>query len=335
MPTLPLYILPQPSPDASHQVTAPGGYEWWHFDAEDPATDTQIVAALFDGFVSHPQYLREYRAYRRRPTRHAPPVPADYPCVCAAVYRNGRALAQFITPFPRGSLTASTERLDAQIGPNVVRQEGDGRYHIEFTGESLRLALTFTPTLVHAAHERTFLSREMTGAEHHWVIAAPQCDVSGTVRVTPSPGQPKQAIDFTGVGYHDHRYGTGPIGPGLRRWTWGRILLDDGGAVTFHAAEPRDPAWPAETHLVVADASGITERTAVEWHVAAERRIGATGPSLPERIQLGHELSLSAPRLLDASSSGLRATYAAEWNGRRASAFCEVVYPHRLRWPRT
>lgn len=327
MPTLPLYVRPLGSPDAGHQVTAPGGYEWWHFDAEDPATDTQLVATLFDGFVFDPRYLREYAAYRRHPTRHQPPVPAGYPCACAAVYRNGRVLSQFMSHLPRGSLVASTDRLKAQLGANAVRQGGDGRYHIEFEGDSLRLDLDFTPTLLHTPHEQTHLSRQMTGAEHRWVIAAPRCEVSGTVRVTPAAGQPEQAINFTGVGYHDHHYGTGPLGPGLRRWTRGRLLLEDGGAVTFHAAEPRDRSCPAETHLVVADSSGMSERPAAEWHVSAERRIAAFGPSLPERIQIGRELSLSEPRVLDASPFRVRATYAAEWNGQRATALCEVAYP--------
>jgi hypothetical protein len=285
-----------------------------------------FVATLYDGFPSDPRYLRQYAAYRRRPTRYQPPVPADYPCARAAVYRNGRVLAQFIAPFPRGSLVAATERPDAQLGPNVMRQGSDGRYHVEFEGDVLRLALDFAPTLPHAAHELTSLSRQMTGAEHRWVIAAPRCDVSGTVRFSPGQGQPEQTIDFTGVGYHDHRYGTGPLGPGLRRRTWGRLLLDDGGAVTFHAAEPRDRSCPTETHLVVADGSGVTERPAVEWHVAAERRTAA-GLSLPERVQLGPELSLAEPRLIDASAFALRATYTADCNGRRATALCEVTFP--------
>lgn len=330
MPTLPLYVRPFGSSDAWHQVTAPGGYEWWHFDAEDPATDTQLVAALYDGYAFDARYLREYAAYRRRPTRHQPPVPADYPCACAAVYRSGRVLAQFVSHFPRGLLVASNERPDVQLGPNLVRQGDDGRYHLGFEGDSLRLDLDFTPTFSHATNERTYLSHPMTGAEHRWIIAAPRCDVSGTARFTPAAGQPEQVIDFTGVGYHDHHYGTAPLGPGLCRWTWGRLLLDDGGAVTFHAAEPRDRSCPAETHLIVADASGVAERPGAEWHVAAERRIAAFGPSLPERIQIGRELSLSKPRVLDSSPFRVRVTYAAEWNGRRSTALCEVAYARSI-----
>ena len=66
----------QPFADGWHAVAAPGGYEWWYFDAEDPATDTQLVAIFMEGFVFHPGYIRAYELYRRRPTRVAPPLPA-------------------------------------------------------------------------------------------------------------------------------------------------------------------------------------------------------------------------------------------------------------------
>ena len=45
-------------PDGWHDVRAPGGYEWWYFDAEDAATDTQIVAIFL--------YAAIYRALSAR-----------------------------------------------------------------------------------------------------------------------------------------------------------------------------------------------------------------------------------------------------------------------------
>ena len=60
MPMLPMLSEP-PLADAWHEVTAPGGYEWWYFDAEDDRQDVQVVAILLEGFVFHPGYLREYQ----------------------------------------------------------------------------------------------------------------------------------------------------------------------------------------------------------------------------------------------------------------------------------
>src|SRR5687767_6539330 len=67
MPTISLYTPPA-HPDAWHQIRAPGGYEWWHFDAEDARHDRRLVAALFDGDAMDPRYVREYARYRRNPT---------------------------------------------------------------------------------------------------------------------------------------------------------------------------------------------------------------------------------------------------------------------------
>ena len=61
-------FTPPADPDAWHHVAAPGGYEWWHFDAEDVSGQIQITAIFFDGFVFHPGYLRRYASFLRRPT---------------------------------------------------------------------------------------------------------------------------------------------------------------------------------------------------------------------------------------------------------------------------
>ena len=74
VPTLPLLENPTPTDaDAPRIITAPGGYQWWYFEAHDPVADVRVVAILFDGNAFHPKYLRRYAWYRRMPTRIAPP----------------------------------------------------------------------------------------------------------------------------------------------------------------------------------------------------------------------------------------------------------------------
>jgi hypothetical protein len=90
MPSIAMYEPPA-TPDAWHRVMAPGGYEWWYFDAEDAATDTQVVAIFLEGFVFHTGYLRAYARFVRNPTAAPPPLPGDWPCVYLCVYRAGRS----------------------------------------------------------------------------------------------------------------------------------------------------------------------------------------------------------------------------------------------------
>ena len=335
-------LTPTPVADAWHQVAAPGGYEWWYFDAEDAAIDLRVVVILFQGFVFHPGYLRAYGRYRRRPTKVPPPTAADYPCDYFIAYRGGKILAQFMTQVAPAAFAAAADRVDVTVGPNRLVKDDDGTLRLTLSGtpwaltgrgpqalvgQTLSAELAFRPRLPHRPMERTFLARSWSGADHHWVLADPLCDATGTIRLTGQPDLP-----IAGRGYHDHNYGTGPIGPGLKRWTWGRVIAPGGDHVMmFHLAQPRDPAHADELHLLEADAHGPRElpatTAAVDWS-----RMTATGLRYPARLSAG-PLELGTPTVVDASPFYLRIAYAASVRGVPGQAFCEVAYPHRLRWP--
>jgi carotenoid 1,2-hydratase len=345
MPTLPL-LIPTSVPDAAHQVTAPGGYEWWYFDAEDAANDRQIVAILFDGFVFHPGYLRAYARYFRNPTRTAPPLPSQYRCAYFVVYERGKILSQFMCQYPHADFRARTDRPDVVLGSNQFHLADDGSLNLRMRGrpwvltwhgpkhltsQTLAGEFLFKPRFAHAPMERTFLSRQMTGADHHWVIANPLCDVSGVIELFDAEvGKPK-VIEFSGRGYHDHNYGTGPLGPGLKRWIWGRVLMNDR-VSTFHFARPRDAALADEVHLVHGDAGGTREIAVAKVDADWSRR-NALGLAYPAHMKLDDALELHNPRLIDSSPFYLRMIYEATCAGSNGTAFCEVAYPHRLRVP--
>ena len=340
MPTIPM-LTPTAVPDAWHAVTAPGGYEWWYFDAEDAATDLRVVAILFQGFVFHPGYLRAYARYRRRPTRVVPPTAGDYPCAYLVVYRGSEIVAQFMAQVPPAAFAAAADRVDVAVGPNRLTTDADGTLRLSLTGtpwvltgrgpqtlagQALSAELAFRPRLRHRPMERTFFARSWSGADHRWVLANPLCDATGVITITGRP-EPVR-LPLAGRGYHDHNYGTGPIGPGLRRWLWGRVLVDGGHAVVFHLAQPRDGA--DELHVVEVDAFGPREVDATA--TADWSRMTATGLRYPARLRAG-PVELRDPEVVDASPFYLRVAYAASVRGINGRAFCEVAYPHRLRWP--
>ena len=324
-------------PDGHHDVRSPGGYEWWYFDAESHDRDVRLVAILLDGFCFHPGYLRRHAAYRRRPTRVPPPAARDYPCAYFVVYREGRIVGQFMSQYPAGSLVAARDEPRVDLGPNRLRfDDGDYRLRLEgrpwrvtargpqvYAGRTLSADLTFKPAAP-PMPERDFFGRRMTGATHRWHLAAPRCDVGGTIDLGDG-----ETVEFAGLGYHDHNYGTAPIGPGLRRWIWGRCFTRDGGFVGFHLAEPRDAALPAESHLFSADGD----------HGAAGRADYARRSSLllpyPATVDYGDALRLTNPRVVDSQPFYLRLAYdaAGDLVPGGGVAFCEVAHPHRLRWP--
>jgi carotenoid 1,2-hydratase len=342
MPTLPL-LTPTSVPDAWHNVTAPGGYEWWYFDAEDPANDRQIVAILLDGFVFHPAYLRAYSWYRRFPTHVAPPLPRWYRCAYFVIYERGQIVSQFMRQFQAADLVARSDRPDVMLGTNHFHRADDGTlslrlratpWKLTWLGPQQQAAQTlagefqFRPRLSHPPTERTFLSRQITGADHHWVIADPLCDVTGIVDWFDAESGQRRTIDFNGRGYHDHNYGTGPLGPGLKHWMWGRVLSEDR-VQTFNFAQPADARLLDEVHLIESDSTGTLEvpisHADSDWSRKTRLKL-----AYPDHLRLDDRLELRNPRVIDSSPFYLRVMYD---SGTQGKAFCEIAYPHRLTWP--
>lgn len=338
MPTLPLY-KPAGVADASHDVTAPGGYEWWYFDAEDPEYDRRLVAILLNGFIFHPGYLRAHARWNRNPTRHSPPLPHEYACAYLIVYQGDVITHQFMTQYPASQYSARTDAPDVTVGPNRFRFEGlaakldlSGTPWVLtwqgpklLTDRKLEAQLSFTPRISCPPQERIFLSKELSGADHHWIVANPLCDVRARINCGDD------SIDFRGMGYHDHNYGTAPIGPGLHRWLWGRILFGDS-AYTFHYAHPKDSTLPDEVHLLEADMRGMRElpikTVESEWTESSSWHL-----KYPRVLKFDDAVELSHPRVIDSSPFYLRLLFTARVRERRGTAFCELAYPHRLRWP--
>jgi carotenoid 1,2-hydratase len=338
-------LTPTDTPDAAHRVTAPGGYEWWYFDAEDTASELRMVAIFFQGFVFHPGYLRAYGKYARCPTRNAPPLPAEYPCVYFVLYRGKEILGQVMTQYPAEAFSAATDRVEVSIKSNHLSAREDGALEFQIGGmpwvltsrgprllehQRLNATFSFKPRVAHAPMERRFFSRAWSKADHHWVIANPLCDASGKVELTDTQTGQATSFEMNGLGYHDHNYGTGPIGPGLKRWMWGRVLLNDH-AVMFHFAEPKDANQPDDIHLLEIDPFGLRELPVDRFNADWNRKT-TTLLRYPAWVEAG-SLQLVNPKIIDASPFYLRLVYDASIRGASGQAFCEIAYPHRLRWP--
>lgn len=344
MPTIPL-LNPNANPDAWHQVASPGGYEWWYFDAEQTDGDLRIVAIFHHGYAFHPAYLREYASYRRRPTRNTPPLPAQYPCVYFALYRGSEIVAQFLAQFSAEDFNASIDRTEVTIGGNRLISGEDGSLELQLTGvpweangrsprmlenQRVNASLRFVPVFKHEPIQRQLFSRNWSDADHHWVIANPLCEVAGQVELNDTAGKLSQTFAVRGQGYHDHHYGSGPIGPGLRRWMWGRVLMPDH-AVIFHFAQPMDGSLADEVHLLEAEQLGQRElpvnRFNADWSLRTSKYL-----KYPAWVETG-AMQLVNPTVVDASAFHLRLCYQASLRGVNATAFCQIIYPHRLGWP--
>jgi hypothetical protein len=305
MPTIPLYTQPAHADDP-HDVRAPGGYEWWYFDAEDERHGRRLVAVVFDGFAFHPRYVRAYARYRRHPTRVAPPLPERFPCVSLAFYDRGELCQQALAL--------------ARARPDGLIARRDGAVNLNVHCGPVDAALSFAPRHRHAP-----LELPLGSATHRWVLASPSCDVQGSIRCEG------RTVAFTGRGYREHQYGTQPFALDVARWFRGRALFDDA-AFAFQLA--RAPAATTDhVHLVEETADGLTHvpvrRAPCAWSRTARARVAC-----PQKVMLDDVVQLHNPRVIDASAFHARLVYDAVCRGARCGeALCDAVHPARLLAP--
>ena len=226
--------------ESRHLLTGPGAYEWWYFHAMSPAGDG-LLLSLFEGLPFHPRYLTQINRYTQRMAPIQKPWPAlqasRYPAAYMAVYRGGKRVAQFLNLYPADS-TISTPG-DIRIGPNRITIRRDGSIGIVCRGYPYRIVrgqprkrrdrvlsatLDFKPTFSGIQHTRPFRAPDKTGADHHWVLAAPHGKMSGEALLLDTQEEKAEfELEIDSLGYHDHVYGQGGLATGVKTLLWGFI----------------------------------------------------------------------------------------------------------------
>ena len=333
--------------DAKRPLTAPGGYQCWSFEAQDHTGAWHLSASFCEGFPLHPQYLRRYRAYLRRPTKVPPPQPNEYPCVIFTLYHLGRTAAQCLARFHREDSRAAIDRLDVRMGASHFSRHGDGSIHLALRGipwgltllgprpvdaQQVTANLVFRPTFAHGCLDHALASREtggeLAGFEHHWMPADALCHVQGTIRFYGHGGIiESQAIPFTGLGSHERSWGTGPLAGAFRRYLRGRLLLENR-SIFLHLFKPAAPG-AADCVQVAAVGPG-----GVEWTDASAATHNWRNRTLfqvryPSRIECGQGLTLTHPTLVAVTPLSARIHYRATSLKDSGTATCDVIYPHR------
>lgn len=331
MPLVPLYDA-SVAADAWHRVSSPGGYEWWHFDAEDAGGELRFCADFFDGFLLDRSYLSAYARYRRCPTRTAPPLPRQFPCVRFTLHRGLECLTRFtsqdlpITPL---------EAMGIASGSSRFTREPDGSIQVSLHGRDagrgqVEAMFQFKPRSIHAPVQRALLtpaanpSSVIKTPQHFWITARPDCLVSGTISFpeNPSPAAARE-VKFSGRGYHDQSCGTGPPSLNIKRWIRGRVLLPDS-CVIFSIVSPADGGMPQGVYLSEIDAS--QDRAIPAPTVVVEGGLSSSNVvQWPRRIAIGDYIRLQNPQPLDVSPLRARVIFDAAVRGIDCQALCEVL----------
>jgi len=292
--------------DGWHGIAAPGGYEAWHFYAEDRTRRIRLIFSFHHGLALHPDYLRRFDAYRRHPTRNRPPLPSQYPCLHWAIYedRNEKPAASSTTQFPPGAFHADGTSLT--LGPNRLIFSQDqitAQIRQSFSGE-----LVFHPILQAGSIETVF-------AGHYWLAARPLCQVRGEIRLGA------RTIALNGLGRQDQYYGTLPLACAATRWMRGGILFPRA-AIEFQTADDH-------ATILLADEAGTRSIENSPFTVNSTRHALRT-PPYPSAIDFGDWLILRNGRVADSSPAQLQVLFDAYVDGEQTTAWVEIADPKRL-----
>ncbi len=229
-----------PDPDRFFRFPTPGAQEWWYFDAIADDGEWALVVVWYAGLPFDPSYGLAAIRHLKDPARHPIPDALDHAAIGFSLYRRGKTAAYALNRYPSDRFAHEADPFSVAVAMSRVERTGSGyALHVETPAvdgrRTIRADLRFVPADGTEPLERDLGGR---GGAHHWILAAADCRVEGTV-VVDGPGP--LSVDFRGRGYHDHNAGAEEISVAWTRWRWGRVHVGARTAI-YYRAEPRDGA---------------------------------------------------------------------------------------------
>ncbi|HVF86574.1 MAG TPA: hypothetical protein VM866_03250 [Pyrinomonadaceae bacterium] len=330
---------------------APGGYEWWYFDAiSDDGRDALVIIFLAD-FVFSPRFNRAVAEHRLG--RGRAPRPAEFPAVSVCLYHDGRLQFRANNENTAADFSAGRDQPFCRIGRSNFRLVETPRGHsYDVTiDEPLRGGRRLNASLSWSVTDGDFSSRgvgdvpadanaQINSSGHGWNMVAPRCRVGGIISVFERDGARIDERHFGGAGYHDHNRDVRWMPATIAEWQWGRAHFADQTTAVFYRYRENADEMPTTRLFVVRDKElahydAQLKKQSVRRHhfgVRYPRSLGFTAEAEGRTISL----ILSQRRVIESSYFYLRflSDAALDIGGRtqRAEAITEHLAPRALRW---
>ena len=320
---------PTPDPDRFFDFGTPGSQEWWYFDAISDDGETALVIVWYAGLPFDPAYGVATLRHLRDPARHPAPNPLDHAAIGLSLYRRGKTAIYALNRYPAAAFVHEAGPFSVAVARSRVDRDASGyALHVETPAQdgrrSILADLRFTPAPGTTPLERDLGGR---GGPHHWILAAPDCRVEGTVSLRGPRGL---SVDFRGRGYHDHNAGAEELSLAWTRWRWGRVHLGSKTAI-YYQAEPRD--GPTRSLWVVCDdGRPMVVRDDAPFTFDDWRR-HPLGIRYAKRLGLDGVGSWTHRKLVDYGPFYLRWLSEFEVDGKSGLGICELLEAKNLHKP--
>lgn len=224
----------RPDPDRYFDLKAPGAHEWWYFDAISADGRDVLVIIYYAGLPFDPSYGVAAIRHIRNPGKYPRPDPLDHAAIGLSWHRDGKQVAYALSGHKADAFAYRADPFEVRVATSRVARDADGSYRLtvltpSVDGKPIRASIRFAPAAGTVPLERNLGSPDRP---HHWILAAPDCRVDGTVAIGDT------STKFAGRGYHDHNAGAEEMSLAMRRWEWGRVHLGDQTHI-YYASTPR------------------------------------------------------------------------------------------------
>jgi carotenoid 1,2-hydratase len=331
---------------------APGGYEWWYFDAiSDDGRDALVIIFLAD-FVFSPLFNRAVGEHRQKLGRE--PRPAEFPAVSLCLYRDGRLRLRANNEYTTADFSASRDEPFCRIGRSDFRfiETPQGRSYEVTIDEHLRGGRRFSASLSWAVSDGDFSSRGASGVPadanarispsgHEWNIVAPRCHVEGIISLVERDGARIDERRFGGTGYHDHNRDGRWMPATIAEWQWGRAHFADKTTAVFYRYRENADEMPTTRLFTVRDGELVDYAAQLKTQSVRRHHFGICYPQSLEFMAKAESrtisLIISQRRVLEGSYFYLRFLSEAtldigDGSTQSAQAITEHLAPRALCW---
>lgn len=224
--------------DAALLPGEPGSYEWWYFDAMDPASGYSLVVIFYRGNPFSKRYIRRIEQFEAGNADKEESSPANFPAVSISVYKDGKPVFYSFTEYSEResqfsketpSVTIGEHSLDAKIKDDKVVYKVKLQENLP-SGDRIEAALSFS--CKHGGMKKMQKQTTENAQGHLWNLVQPKAEVHGSLDLFLGSVK-KHEVDFTGLGYHDHNMGTEPMKDEFKDWYWGRFHFRDATLVYY------------------------------------------------------------------------------------------------------
>ena len=191
--------IPTPQDDGLHFSKSPFYFEWWYFDATFGEGSAVSVTFHFTDLIN--------------------PLSGNG-SVNVTVFDHGILVFQRFMPHPTNRIDAAQEMCDVQIGKNRCFQENN-KYRIQIDESDIKAELIFESDSIGWRPGNGKFNFADENAFFAWVVPQPKAKVNGYIIINGKKSY------VSGVGYHDHNWGTVSLLDTVTEWSWGRVYLKD------------------------------------------------------------------------------------------------------------